>query len=62
MFRTREIQIDDYKKDLEQLRQAQNNQLDNNGQLNDDLQALQRQIDALTDTNNQVWEIVVNIG
>eukprot|EP00331_Platyophrya_macrostoma_P019853 CAMPEP_0176468070 /NCGR_PEP_ID=MMETSP0127-20121128/38822_1 /TAXON_ID=938130 /ORGANISM="Platyophrya macrostoma, Strain WH" /LENGTH=401 /DNA_ID=CAMNT_0017861465 /DNA_START=27 /DNA_END=1232 /DNA_ORIENTATION=+ len=54
ILRSREVQIDDYKKDLEQLKQAHNNMIDTNYQLNEDIQNLQRQIDALAEQNAQI--------
>jgi len=54
VLRSREIQIDDYKKDLEQLKQAQNNMIDTNYQLNDDLKALAAQIEVMNEQNLKI--------
>ena len=56
LSRSREIQIDDYKKDLEQLKQAQNNMIDTNYQLNDDLKNLMNQIELINEQNLKVNE------
>lgn len=61
LFRSREIQLDDLRKDLDHLNNVYKNATNANYQLNDDLTDITRQIEKLTLQNQEVIEIRILI-
>lgn len=61
LFRSREIQLDDLRKDLDHLNNVYKNATNANYQLNDDLADITRQIEKLTLQNQEVIEIRILI-
>mgnify|MGYP002623891445 CR=1 FL=1 len=53
-LRSRDLQAEDLRREIENLKHAHSNLLDTNFNLNKDLEAIRRQIDIMTDQNQQV--------
>jgi len=56
VLRSKEIQLDDHSREIESLKNAHNNALDHNFQLNSDLETIHRQIDGLQNHNGELVE------
>lgn len=54
-YRSREIQLDDLAKDLDNLNQAYKSQINTNYGMNDELEEVQKQIEKLSLLNDEVW-------
>jgi chromosome segregation ATPase len=61
-LRSKEIQIDDHRREIENLKNAHNNALDHNFQLNTDLEHIHRQIDALQSHNKELVSQLENFS